>query len=130
MNFRPEAQKETEKGPINIDGEYDRVDDIADESTSHRMSKKRRVAVYENKHICMYCGKKYFIFHIHVSDHPGPDGSRVHRCDCCPIYFQTAAERIAHTKTPHKDRLTCEFCNRSFINARALNGHRRVYHKG
>lgn len=60
----------------------------------------------------------------------GPDGSLLHKCDCCPIHFKTAVDRTTHMAAAHKEKLTCKICDRSFRSRKALNGHIGARHKG
>lgn len=75
---------------------------------------------------CLKWKWKILIFFCHV----GPDGSLVHRCDCCLKYFGSDEERNAHRDTEHKEKLSCRICNRTFGNLRCLAAHNRAHHKG
>lgn len=58
----------------------------------------------------------------------GPDGSLVHRCDCCTIYFKTTEERDAHSQTAHKEKAVCKICNQTFRSLFRLQQHDRSFH--
>lgn len=58
----------------------------------------------------------------------GPDGSLVHKCHGCFGYFATTEERDAHMLAAHKDKLTCDICNKLFHRVRARQNHYSYHH--
>lgn len=70
FNFRLGEPRE---GSVESDDVNDRFEeDIGDDGTSGNVTKKRRVKVFAKKHICKFCGKKYFAENSllqHIVDH-------------------------------------------------------------
>lgn len=60
----------------------------------------------------------------------GPDFDMVHKCDVCPIYFKTTAERADHKLVTHKVRLTCKICDKYFRTVKTLDSHKAAHHSG
>lgn len=54
----------------------------------------------------------------------------VHKCDVCPIYFKTTAERAEHKLERHKVRLTCKICDKYFRTVKTLDSHNAAHHSG
>lgn len=73
-----------------------------------------------------YFFQTYYWFCIKCS---GPDGSLVHACDCCNTYFASAGERDAHHADVHKEKLTCNVCDKYFPKYETLVGHLRNHAK-
>lgn len=69
------------------------------------------------------------IFHLKISIQTGADGSLLHKCECCPIYFKTAEERDVHTAAEHNETFVCEFCEKSFRSLKSLQWHNYLSHK-
>lgn len=59
----------------------------------------------------------------------GPDGSLIHKCDCCPNYFRTTEERDAHTTTEHNDTVICDICEKPFRSSKSLQWHNYICHR-
>lgn len=132
-------------------GDDERASDTANDSSSGKKRTRRR---QEANLKCKYCGKAYSLeafYYKHVRAHGnwesisfytlvwfcvkhkqttlGSDGSLVHKCECCPIYFKTKQERNEHTKTMHKHRVTCTICNKVYKNIDSLYSHRQLSHE-
>lgn len=58
----------------------------------------------------------------------GPDGTLIHRCTCCPLYFATADETQKHQLEKHKVKLTCSYCNKIFKDPECVGAHVRYVH--
>lgn len=66
-----------------------------------------------------------FEFYHILTIRSGPDGSLVHRCECCPIYFKTTDERDEHHIAVHKMELSCNICNKFCTKLNNLYKHQR-----
>lgn len=54
----------------------------------------------------------------------------MHKCDVCPIYFQTTDERAEHKLKVHEEKMTCKICDKYFRTIKALEAHKVAYHWG
>lgn len=137
------------------DDENARLSDVGTDSMGGDIPKKRSYWLKsEKKFACSLCGRtynsksglaKHIIEHGNVtfnfkpfsvnvfleilSTSLGPDGRLIHKCDCCPIYFESTALRDAHHMTEHKERMTCKICNKIFRRYDTLGEHVRIQHK-
>lgn len=68
-----------------------------------------------------------FVFSLSID--PGPDFSLLHKCDLCPIYFETTEKRAAHKFDEHKEKLTCKICDRYFRTLKTLESHNVANHR-
>lgn len=59
---------------------------------------------------------------------PGPDGSLVHKCQCCHKYFASTEERDTHMLDAHKDKLSCTICDKTFHSVKATQSHYSYHH--
>lgn len=81
---------------------------------------------------CQFCPRKYTskrLVERHEKVH-GPDGSRLHKCSCCLLYFPTLDEMETHQYSEHKDRLVCkvENCTKRFDHPEKLVSHTKYAH--
>lgn len=71
----------------------------------------------------------YLDFLLVFSFQPGIDGSLLHKCDCCSLYFKTTEERDEHTTTEHNEKIVCEICDKTFRSLKSLQWHNYALHK-
>ncbi|KAL4222871.1 hypothetical protein ACF0H5_018911 [Mactra antiquata] len=81
------------------------------------------------KHVCSYCGKKYFLrtnFEDHLNKHTG---NRPHKCDLCNKSFGFRSMLKKHKKFVHtSDRpFKCGFCMKGFKFMNLLKNHVTVH---
>lgn len=58
----------------------------------------------------------------------GPDGSLVHKCGCCRLFFGTEELRQQHEVFMHKDKLYCKECDKMFKCPDSLVVHNQQAH--
>lgn len=81
---------------------------------------------------CRFCARKYTSKRLaerHERVH-GPNGDLLHKCSCCPLYFQSLIETEAHQYSEHEDRLVCkvESCSRKFDHPDKRLSHTKYSH--
>lgn len=58
----------------------------------------------------------------------GVNGELVHKCSCCPEYFESKDKMIEHAQKEHEDRLKCEFCHKIYKDVDCKAAHIRKLH--
>lgn len=79
---------------------------------------------------CRFCPKLYTsekFANRHEILH-GPAGSLVHKCSCCPLYFETEERMEEHQHLEHEDKLICKDCGKWFDHPEKVAGHVRYAH--
>lgn len=58
----------------------------------------------------------------------GANGDLVHKCSCCPMYFESKDKMIEHAQKEHEDRLKCEYCHKIYKDIDCKAAHIRKLH--
>lgn len=83
------------------------------------------------KHKCKFCARKYtslILLKKHEIVH-GKNGDLIHKCVCCPSYFEDKTKLDNHQNAEHKDRLECLECKKKFNHPEKLVNHMKYKHQ-